>query len=565
MSILSLLFIGVFGLASGAANLIHSVPAGGASAGFESVEMNLAELSPAGEAGGFAVPASGSSYGCTLRLNDSNANTLTVTVGTRVDASWSVTPANHTASKVLKRGNTTLLNLGSSNMTSSGKVNRVSDGLSAGTYTFTFQKTSYIGTVAHNHTETCTKTLVINPAPPTAITREASSVTSNSARLRGSVNPRGSATTARFRYSTGATANVCGSGGTQTSGQSIGSGTSGVAITQDLTGLSPNTTYYYCTRANNAGGGASGEKMSFTTSAATPPTVTLHVRNATTAGTWSTSGTFTLPSGNNLGLRWTSTNADTCTGSSNPSLSAWNGSKTPGSNQTMTLNNITANRTYTITCTGQGGSASASRVVNVQSPQLPPDVTTSAASNIGTSTATINGLINPNGLSSTEWFRYSTNENASVCAAGGTGTNQISGRTGTSPISINRSLTGLTPNTTYWYCAQGQNSAGSAHGGKRSFKTLAETVGEGGEPDLTVSDRYVSRGGRVDLTWDLNGNPRASCLLYGPGFSVSGTVPPSDGGPVQSPALFGESIFTLVCPSASDSETVFVMPEFQET
>ncbi len=76
----------------------------------------------------------------------------------------------------------------------------------------------------------------------------------------------------------------------------------------------------------------------------------------------------TITEGDSLLLTWQSTDADTCTASGD-----WSGSKTTAGNETE--NNITANKTYTLTCTGPGGSASDSVNVTV----LPPTPTCNAS------------------------------------------------------------------------------------------------------------------------------------------------------------------------------------------
>ena len=77
--------------------------------------------------------------------------------------------------------------------------------------------------------------------PPTAIVQPTSDLTATTATLNGGVNPDGSATSVSFDYGTNSTL----TSGTTTPAQSIGSGTSAVAVSAPLTGLQPGTTYYY--------------------------------------------------------------------------------------------------------------------------------------------------------------------------------------------------------------------------------------------------------------------------------------------------------------------------------
>lgn len=107
-----------------------------------------------------------------------------------------------------------------------------------------------------------------------------------------------------------------------------------------------------------------------------------------------------------------------------------------------------------------------------------PAVTTNAATSITQTTATINATANPNGLSSTGWFRYYTSNPGSCSDSGGTrspsssGTDLGSGSTG---VDYNRSLTGLTPGTAYYVCAFASNANGTSSGSVASFSTSAGT------------------------------------------------------------------------------------------
>jgi hypothetical protein len=93
---------------------------------------------------------------------------------------------------------------------------------------------------------------------PTVATLPADSIT---ATLRGTVNPNTSTTTAWFEWGTSNTLASYSS----TSSQSVGSGTSAVSVTANLTGLNPNTTYYYRVAAQNSTGTQRGAILSFLT------------------------------------------------------------------------------------------------------------------------------------------------------------------------------------------------------------------------------------------------------------------------------------------------------------
>jgi chitodextrinase len=124
--------------------------------------------------------------------------------------------------------------------------------------------------------------------------------------------------------------------------------TTTATVFQD-TGLSPSTTYTYTVRAYDAAGNLSTESTSATATTPAPapvPTVAL------------TATPTEVASGGTSTLNWTSTDADSCT-----ATNGWNGIKATSGSQA--INDITANTTYTLTCTGSGGQATTSVSVTV--------------------------------------------------------------------------------------------------------------------------------------------------------------------------------------------------------
>jgi len=100
---------------------------------------------------------------------------------------------------------------------------------------------------------------------PTVVTGAATSVTTSSATLNGTVNANGTSTTAWFNF--GTTSGVY-SGTSTTQGVS---GTSDTAVSIGISGLSEGTTYYYRIAAQNTAGTTYGSQNSFTTDTSPPP------------------------------------------------------------------------------------------------------------------------------------------------------------------------------------------------------------------------------------------------------------------------------------------------------
>ena len=97
--------------------------------------------------------------------------------------------------------------------------------------------------------------------------------------------------------------------------------------------------------------------------------------------------------------------------------------------------------------------------------QKPPEVTTGTATGVGTNSATLNGVVNPNGLSTTAKFLYGTTTNY------GSVTNVSGTLSGTNTTNVSVGLTGLSAGTTYHYTLVATNSGGSAQGADKSFTT----------------------------------------------------------------------------------------------
>ena len=105
-----------------------------------------------------------------------------------------------------------------------------------------------------------------------------------------------------------------------------------------------------------------------------------------------------------------------------------------------------------------------------------PVVTTNVATNITSSSATLNGTVHPNGLTTTVHFEYGITTNY-----GSTTANR--NYTGNTTQSVSANITGLSPDTTYHFRLVGTNSGGTSYGSDRTFTTLSAT----GAPVVTTS------------------------------------------------------------------------------
>jgi len=100
-----------------------------------------------------------------------------------------------------------------------------------------------------------------------------------------------------------------------------------------------------------------------------------------------------------------------------------------------------------------------------------PEVTTGLATNVGTNSATVAGVVNPSGLSTTAKFLYGTTTNYG-------GVTNVSGTlTGTNATNVSVGLTGLAAGTTYHYTLVATNAAGSTQGVDQTFTTWTALQG----------------------------------------------------------------------------------------
>ncbi len=125
--------------------------------------------------------------------------------------------------------------------------------------------------------------------PPGVTTAAAGSVSGTSVTLNGTVNPQGNATDGWFEWSTSSTLSTYNT----TAAQALGSGGAGVALSQSIATLSPNTTYYFRAAAANGGGTTRGSILSFRT--ASVPSLRVNNVTVTEANTGAnTTASFTV-------------------------------------------------------------------------------------------------------------------------------------------------------------------------------------------------------------------------------------------------------------------------------
>ena len=107
----------------------------------------------------------------------------------------------------------------------------------------------------------------------------------------------------------------------------------------------------------------------------------------------------------------------------------------------------------------------AASVAGVALAATSPSASTGAATKVGNTTAVLNGTIDPNGHATQYDFVYGPTTAYGATSAVATV------KAGIKPVAVSRTITGLTPGTTYHYRISADSSGGAVVGADRSFTT----------------------------------------------------------------------------------------------
>jgi phosphodiesterase/alkaline phosphatase D-like protein len=289
--------------------------------------------------------------------------------------------------------------------------------------------------------------------PPSATTGAASGVTNTTATIAGSVNPNGLDTSYHFEYGTTP------SYGTSTTAVDDGSGTGTDSVNAALSGLTQGTTYYYRLVATSVGGTTNGSQGTFTTTQ--PPTATTGSASSITATAAAIAGsvnpngvdtTYHFEYGTTPSFGTSTTAVDDGSGTSASTVQAGLTGLTPGTTYY-----------YRLVATSVAGTTDGAQgtFATIQ----PPSASTGAASAITTTTATLTGSVNPNGVATTYHFDYGTTPGyGSSTPATAAGSASTSG-------TATANLTGLTPGTKYYFRLVATSVGGTTDGSQASLTT----------------------------------------------------------------------------------------------
>ncbi len=368
------------------------------------------------------------------------------------------------------------------------------------------------------------------PAP--AVTPgEASATGETSAVLNGTVNPEGVAVSeCSFEY--GPTPSY---GASAPCSPAPGSGSSPVAVSAAVGGLSPATTYHFRLVARSAGGtGVSGD-ATFATAAGRPAVTVAPASQVSQTG--ATLNATVDPGGANVSDCHFEYGTGPEYGASVPCSPA------PGGGTAVVavaaaLGTLAPNTTYhyRVVATNSGGtSASGDETLTTLPPA--PAVSLSPSSGVTETAATLNGAVNPNGGNVSDChFEYGTSAayGTSVPCSPPPGA-------GGSPAAVAASLSGLSANTTYHFRLVATNAGGTSATEDETLSTLPPPPSVEG-----LSPKAGLDGGGTSVTVQGKNLSQVTQVMFGSAHATSFTA----GSPTQ---------LTAVAPAGSGSVPVMVV------
>ncbi len=226
------------------------------------------------------------------------------------------------------------------------------------------------------------------------------------------------------------------------------------------------------------GGGGSSSGGGTTPTAPVVPAPTLML----------TASAPSVTQGGNASITWSTTNADSCAAND-----AWTGTQSTSGSQQFT--NLAATSTFSLSCSGAGGSINQSVVVAVVPPPVPADVTAPVISNTAPSGTLAAGTTNAS-------LSVTTNENAS-CRYANTSIAYASMNAfpTTGGTSHTAAISGLTNTTIYTYFVACRDTAGNTSA--NTAITFGVATPATPAPTVTISTNPISVtfGGSTILTW----------------------------------------------------------------
>jgi hypothetical protein len=377
--------------------------------------------------------------------------------------------------------------LGAAEYPTTAQAQQTVSGLS-GTYHYRLVASNADGT-----TMSTDQTFTTTGPPPTVVSDPATE-TASGFTLSGTVNPNGSATTYRFEYgtTTGYGSNI------PPTEASVGSGSSAVVVSQEVTGLLPSQTYHFRLTAHNSATASTSDRT-FTTPAPPPgPPVAVVEAPIKVAGGYKLRGQvnpnnadtgyhFEFGKTTGYGTNLPATNVDIGSGAANVPVS-------------QEATGLEPNTTYHYRVVAHSGEGDANSLDQAFTTAPNPPVAASLPATESPGGFVLNGTINPNGADTTYFFEFG------ITASYGTSipVTEADAGSGTSPVSVSQPAGALPPGVPYHYRLVAHNAGGTMMGEDEFFMTPSKSVetppsGSGGAPPPQLTPPPLVPSGKLTV------------------------------------------------------------------
>jgi hypothetical protein len=331
-----------------------------------------------------------------------------------------------------------------------------------------------------------TMTFTTAKVPPTVVTDAASGITADTATLNGDLTSMGTAPLVGVNFHWGLNP-----GGPYPNETRVQLTTSTGLFSADLSGLSPNTEYYYITMANGASHGISyGAEESFTTSKVPPTVETYDADNITTNSALLNGALYSLGTAPSAEISFQYGTSSGVYDHETPQVLTINA----GTFQAE-INGLTSDTTYFYRAKADGGVHGIGYGTEHQftTASMPPSVTTGDATDITQQTAILNGTLDNLGTAGTVnvSLKWGTTE-------GGPYPNETTPEAKTQTGAFSAELDVLKQNTTYYYIAKADGGIyGTDYGAEVSFTTPGYPPYVVTEAATNVNDKSADLNGRL--------------------------------------------------------------------